>query len=227
MKIIIKRGIHGARHARGLGILIDVFRGSSTITSIFAKGAQYVVPVVSLNKARKLRKSNPDYLLVGEIRGRAPRDFDCGNSPFEISLLNLKGKNVIFRSSAASKGMLEASSRADISELLIGSFVNARSIASYVKEKPPKEVTLIALGTLGFGRWRKAIEDELCANYIKKFLGEREADFSKIKSKILKGEGAARLLKLGQVKDLEICLKLDLFDGIVPRMQKTETRIHT
>jgi 2-phosphosulfolactate phosphatase len=226
MKINIKRGIHGARCARGIGIIIDVFRGSSTLVALLARGARYVIPVKSLSEARNLKKVNPNHLLVGERKGEVPRNFDYGNSPYEISLIHLEGKNVVFRSSAASRGIVEAQSRAEISELLIGSFLNAGSIVDYIKESLPEEITLIAMGTLGFGMWKKAIEDECCALYIKKLLEEEEIDFSEFKSEILKSEGAARLLKLGQVNDMEICLKLDLFNGIVPSMRKNEMKIH-
>lgn len=225
MRVTIKSGVHGARHAQGLAVLVDVFRGSSTITTAFARGAKYVIPVVSLSEARKLRRTNPDYLLVGETKGKAPNDFDCGNSPFEISLLNLKDRIVVFRSSAASKAIFELQDHAKISELLIGSFLNARSIAKYVKVASPEEVTLIAVGTIGFGPWRKAVEDEVCAKYIKNLLEEKEVDFAKLKNEILRGEGAARLLRLDQAKDLEFCLKLNLFDGIVPRMLKNDEKI--
>jgi len=226
MDINIKRGVYGARHARGLGVIIDVFRGSSTIVTMIARGAQFVIPVMSLNRARRLKRMCPDYLLVGERKGIIPKGFDYGNSPFEMSRLHLKRKNIVFRSSAASKGIVEMQSQAEISELLIGSFLNARSIVSYLKEKWPKRVTLIAMGTLGLGQWRKAIEDECCANYIKNLLEEKEADFSEIKGEILNGEGAARLVKLGQVNDLEMCLKLDLLDGVIPWMRKNEMKIH-
>lgn len=226
MQVNIKRGIHGAKQCRGLGVIIDVFRGSSTIIAIFARRARYVIPVVTLKEARKLKKKNPDYLLIGERKGKTPKNFDCGNSPFETSFLPLKGKNVIFRSSAASKGIIEARSKAKISELLIGSFLNAKGILNYVKEKSPEEITLVAMGTLGLGRWRMAIEDEHCANYIKKLLEEEKVDFPKIKDEILKGEGAARLVKYGQFRDLEICLTPDLFEAVVPRMRKNETKVH-
>jgi 2-phosphosulfolactate phosphatase len=225
MHVVIKSGISGARKARGLGVLIDVFRGSSTVVALFARGVNHIIPVMSLSEAWSLKRKSPEYFLVGEKNGRTPEGFDCGNSPFEVSLLNLRGKEVVFRSSAASRGVLEACKRAEIFELLVGGFVNANCIATYIKEERPEEVTLVAMGRLGFRRWEKAAEDEYCAQYIKQLLMRKEVDFSEMKSKILEKDGAARLIKLGQAHDLKICLNLDLFDGIIPRVKVSESKM--
>lgn len=217
MKIYIKSGLPGASKARGTGVIIDVFRASSTICAILAGGAKYIVPVNFLKEARQLKKDNPDYLLIGERQGLRPKDFDYGNSPYEVSRVYLNNKIVIFRSSAGSHAIIKAQ-KACADELLIGSFVNASALADYIKEQKPNEVSLIAVGTLELGPYRKAAEDQLCAQYIMGLLDGKELNFSKILREIQMSEGAERLRKIGQSKDLEICLKLNLYDNIVPKV---------
>jgi 2-phosphosulfolactate phosphatase len=222
MKIYIKSGPLGARKAKGIGVVIDVFRASSTIVAILLAGAKYILPVKFLKEAYQLKKENPGYLLIGERRGLKPKWFDYGNSPYEVLKLRLKDKIVIFRSSSGSHIIIEAL-KSKLDELLIGSFTNAKSIANYIKEKKPDEVSLITAGTMELGPYRKAIEDELCARYIKGLLEEKELDFSEIREKILESESAGRLRKLGQERDLEICLSLNLYNNIIPKVVTEQT----
>lgn len=224
MHVTIQSGISGARRARGLAVLIDVFRGSSTIVALFAHRVSQVTPVVSVREALSLKRKNPEYFLVGEKSGIMPEGFDCGNSPFEVSRLNLVGKKVVFRSSAASRGVIEAWKKAEIYELLIGGFVNANSVTSYIRQKNPKEITFVAIGRYGVGKWEKAAEDEFCGQYLKQRLLRKEVDFLKMKSDILKKDGATRLVRLGQTNDLNICLSLDLFDGIIPKVVVNDSK---
>lgn len=217
MKICLKSGLYGAREAKGTGVIVDVFRASSTICAILAGGAKYIVPTKSLNKAFQLKRNHPDYLLIGERGGLRPEGFDLGNSPYEVSRLNLSEKIVIFTSSAGFRAIIEAQkSRAD--ELLIGSFVNARAVADYIEQKAPDKVSLVAVGTSELGLHRKAAEDQLCAQYIRGYLYRKELDFSKILIKIQTSDGAERLRRLGQIKDLELCLKLNLYYDVVPEV---------
>lgn len=224
MNVTTVYGLQGASAARGLGIFIDVFRGSSTVIALFFYGAKSIIPAVSLKQALKLKRENPNHLLVGEKSGKTPPGFDCGNSPFEVSTLDLESRSVIFRSSAASRGILTCK-RSKTSELLIGGFVNASSVVRYVKERKPREVTLIAIGTLGFGKWREAEEDSYCALYLMRLLQGEKVSFHEIKKKVLQGEGFARLIRLNQANDSKICMHRDVFDGIIPRVERNGRRM--
>jgi 2-phosphosulfolactate phosphatase len=223
MKIYTKSLLYGAKNSKGTTILIDVFRGSTTIGAMLAGGTESIYVVKTLKDARQLKKENPDFELIGEMKGLCPKGFNCGNSPYEVSKLDLKGKTIIFRSSAATRGIIYAQ-EAGVDELLVGSFSNATAIVNYIKEKNLDTLTLIGIGTYGFGKPRKAVEDDLCAEYIKKLLEGGQPDFSQMIEEIKKGDGYKRLLGLGQEKDKELCLTLDLYD-IVPVVVKKRDRI--
>jgi len=216
MKIHVKSGLYGARTAIGIGVIIDVFRASSTICAILSNNAEYIIPAKFMKNARQMKKDNPEYVLIGERRGVKPKDFDYGNSPYEVSKLHLDHKIVILRSSAGSHAILEAF-KSPASEVLIGSFLNAGAIVDYIREREPSEVTLIAVGTLEIGPFRKAVEDQLCAHFIQSLLNRKKANLSRILKEIKSGEGAQRLRSFGQDKDLEICMKYNLYPNILPK----------
>ena len=81
MKIKIKKFPEGAKQAKGLAVVIDVIRANTTITGLLDKGAKKIIAVSELDDARKLKKKNPSFLLIGERRCLKPMGFDYGNSP--------------------------------------------------------------------------------------------------------------------------------------------------
>ncbi|MBD3388970.1 MAG: 2-phosphosulfolactate phosphatase [Candidatus Altiarchaeales archaeon] len=218
MEIRTSRFVDGASSAVGLAVVFDVFRASNTVLGCFGAGAVGVVPVGGLGEAYRLKEENPNYLLVGEREGLPPEGFDVGNSPYLISKMDLSGKTVVFSSSAGSQGIVAA---VNAEEVLIGSFANAGPLVSHILERDPDVVSLVAMGLNGN---EKAIEDEECANFIREKLLGNDADFEGIRNRILEGNGAKRLRQLGQEKDLEISLQMDIYD-IVPGYDRVSNRI--
>ncbi len=209
MNVRVKSCLNGAKEAEGLAVLIDVFRASNTVIACLAKGADYVHPVETLEEALRIKQDNSEFMLFGERGGLAPDGFDYGNSPVEASRQNLSDKKVVLTTSAGTKGIL-LSSIAE--EVVVGSFANAAAVVEYIQKQEPESVTLVAIGLEGR---EKAVEDEECARYIKEKLEGGEPDFNSMKEKILEGDGAERLRRLGQEEDLEFCLQLNSYD-IVP-----------
>ncbi|MFW6029990.1 MAG: 2-phosphosulfolactate phosphatase, partial [Halanaerobiales bacterium] len=81
MKYKILHLIDGAKEARGLAVVIDVFRAFSTAVYLFANGAERIIPVATLETAHYLKSRNPGWILLGERRGKKIEGFDYGNSP--------------------------------------------------------------------------------------------------------------------------------------------------
>jgi len=78
--------VAGARAARGLVVVIDVFRAFSVAAHAFARGARTIIPVADIADARELKRLHPHWLLIGERHARPLPGFDAGNSP-EIAQL--------------------------------------------------------------------------------------------------------------------------------------------
>ncbi|MCD6421349.1 MAG: 2-phosphosulfolactate phosphatase, partial [Thaumarchaeota archaeon] len=62
-------------------VVVDVFRSSTSIVIALENGAEEIIPCASIEEARRLKKLDPDVLLVGEERGITPEGFDLNISP--------------------------------------------------------------------------------------------------------------------------------------------------
>jgi 2-phosphosulfolactate phosphatase len=213
MRTVIKSCLTGAETASGVVVMIDVFRASNTILMLLSRGATAIMAVATIEEALRLKEKYPECLLAGERGGVTVTGFDMGNSPYEVSQEDLKGKEVIFTTSAGTQGIVRAE---NAERVLVGSFGNAEALASMLHEVNPPLVTCLAVGTDGL---RKAIEDELCARYIKGLLAGSHEDFHAMKNEIIQGEGAQRLKSLGQDLDFSYCLTTGLFD-FVPEVSR-------
>ncbi|MBW1741847.1 MAG: 2-phosphosulfolactate phosphatase [Deltaproteobacteria bacterium] len=216
MKTTIKHGLNGAEAAGGTVVIIDVFRASNTILMLLARGASCVIPVMKVKEAFELKKLHPEYLLAGERKGITIDGFDMGNSPHDASQMNLAGKDVILTTSGGTRATRHAR---NAERILIGSFGNARALVDMLRQSDTPSVTWLAVGTEGVSR---AIEDDLCAKYLKGIAEGKPQNPDGMIKKILDGEGAARLRRLGQEDDFSYCLATDLFD-FVPELSKTDS----
>jgi 2-phosphosulfolactate phosphatase len=214
MKVEIKSLTLGAQEAKGIVVVIDVFRASDTILAMFDVGIKEIITTKTLTEARTLKKKFPTYLLCGERNRIKPIDFDYDNSPTTIAKTKVKIKKAILTTSAGSQAIINAT-KAD--EIIIGCFRNAEAVKKYIKRKKSKRVSLIAIGT---NAKVKAIEDELCAEYLKALLEGETPDFKRIKKEILKSKTAKEVKKIKNGADLRYCLRLNT-DTIIPRVTKS------
>ena len=130
MNVNIYQLVEGAKSARGLTVVIDVFRAFSLEAYLLANGAEKTIPVGDVNLAYKLKQENPDYLLAGERHGKILPGFDIGNSPAQAMEISVLGKTVIHTTSAGTQGIANA---VNASEILGASLVNAKATAEYIK----------------------------------------------------------------------------------------------
>ena len=160
--------IEGAKQAKGLTVIIDVFRAFSLECYLYDMGVKQIRPVGTVEEAFSLRQRIPNSVLIGERHGKKCDGFDYGNSPSTISKTDVAGKTIIHTTSAGTQGIVNA---VDASEIITGSLVNAKAVAGYILARQPQTVSLVCMGNGGV---RPAPEDELCAEYIKSILEGRE-----------------------------------------------------
>jgi 2-phosphosulfolactate phosphatase len=160
MKFKILEFVEGARQARGVAVIIDVFRAFSVACYAFDAGASRIIATGSVENALQLRNIFVNALLAGERDERKIEGFDFGNSPTEIIQADLLGKTFIHTTTAGTQGLVNAT-QADV--VLTGSFVNAAAVAEYIKMLRPSVVSLVAMG---YRASVSAEEDLLCARYI-------------------------------------------------------------
>jgi len=173
MNIRILQLVEGARQARGLTVIIDVFRAFTVEAWLSHNHAAAIIPVGDIQTALTYRAAHPGALLCGERGGRMIDGFDFGNSPSAIEHADLSGKTVVHTTSAGTQGIANAHG-AD--EILGGSLVNAAALARYIRSRQPEEVSLVCMGLAGE---EETDEDTLCARYIKSLLeGEPLGDMA-------------------------------------------------
>ena len=164
MKIQTFSLITGAREARGLTVIIDVFRAFTAECYMKKAGAARILPVGQVETARRLQEEHPDWILCGERHGVRLPGFEFGNSPTQFDEADVTGRTIVHTTSAGIQGIANASGA---TEVLTGSLVNAAAIARYIRAKDPALVSLVAMGTEAV---RPNAEDELCAAYIQSLL---------------------------------------------------------
>ncbi|MGC9341733.1 MAG: 2-phosphosulfolactate phosphatase, partial [Bacteroidales bacterium] len=108
MNINILHLVKGASQAKGLTVVIDVFRAFSLEAYAIHAGAKEIIAVAEIDTARKLKKQNPEYILVGERNENKVPGFDFGNSPSHILEENLEGKTLVHTTSAGTRGLAKA-----------------------------------------------------------------------------------------------------------------------
>jgi 2-phosphosulfolactate phosphatase len=170
MKVQILELIEGAKRAEGLTVIIDVFRAFTTECYCFDGGAVKSYPIGSMEAAFALKKAHPDWVLLGERGGAKVEGCDLGNSPWDASNYDFRGKTMIHSTSAGTLGIVNAAN-ARASEIVTGSLVNARAVCEYIRLRDPEVVSLVAMGKAGLS---PVPEDLLAARYMQWML-EHEA----------------------------------------------------
>jgi 2-phosphosulfolactate phosphatase len=160
MKIEILEFLEGAKKAKGVTVIIDVFRAFSVDCYAYDSGAARIIATQDIKEAFLLKNKYLNSVLVGERDEKKIEGFDLGNSPTEILKTDLNGKTVIHTTTAGTNGLLNANI-ADI--VLTGSLVNAAAIIRYIKALNPSHVSLVAMG---YRATISADEDLLCAQII-------------------------------------------------------------
>lgn len=211
MEIRILQMLEGAKKAKGVAVVIDVFRAFSVEAYLFARGAERVIPVADEKLAYRLKAEHPEYLLVGERGGKMLPGFDAGNSPSQLLGIDVRGKTVVHTTSAGTQGIAGAM-HAD--KILGGSLVNAAATAKYIKKIGAECVSLIAMGISGTSPTE---EDDLCAAYIKSCIEENPMPVTEDAVAVLKATSGAKFFDPEQSEvfptaDFEMCVKADIFD---------------
>lgn len=212
--------LEGSKSAKaGAAVVIDVFRAFSLASWALMGGARMIVPVRTEAEALAWRERKPNVILAGESGGIPLPGFDFGNSPSAIQKADLRGKVLVHRTSAGTQGLL-AAMEAGAKPVLAASFINAAATVAYLRESGVDEICIIAMGLNGE---ELALEDTLCAEYLRSLLRGDEADFGLIRNRIRQDATGLRFfdptLPWYPEEDFDACIDLDLFDAAVVAVQ--------
>ncbi|ACR14421.1 putative 2-phosphosulfolactate phosphatase [Teredinibacter turnerae T7901] len=202
--------VAGAKKAAGIAVVIDVFRAFTTACYCVQQGAARILAVGDSDQALAYRNTLPDTVLLGERFGKCLPGFDFGNSPSEISEVNLQGKTVVHTTHAGTQGLVNAI-RAD--RVFTGALVNAAATVRAIKALEPRQVTLVRMG---LNANEASDEDWLCADYLAALLRGETIAHQDIYQQLRGSPYAARFFDDAQpwspAADFECCLDIDRFD---------------
>lgn len=214
MEIEILETIEGARKARGLVAIIDVFRAFSLEPYLYDRGAERIFAVGAKETALTMGEEHPEYVLCGERKGVRLPGFDYGNSPSQTADADLRGKTVIHTTSAGTQGLVAA---VNAEEIIAVSLVNSAAAARYIRSRNPQVVSLVAMGLHGT---ISAPEDVLCARYIRSILLGNPLDMEKELEVLRQTESAKRFFRPENREvfpqgDYELSTAVDRFDFVL------------
>ena len=75
---------NGAKIAKGITVIIDVYRAFTTQSFAFENGIKEILNVSEIEQALNMREKGFADYCMGEIGGIRPDNFDFGNSPFDL-----------------------------------------------------------------------------------------------------------------------------------------------
>lgn len=217
----------GARQARGVAVVVDVFRAFTCAPLLFDLGVSELRFVARPEEGLALKRKDPEWILIGEVNGAPIPGYDLGNSPKEILACppgHFRGRRAVQRTSSGVQGVLIALERA--TPVLPASFANAAATARHLRRLDPPEVSIIAMGR---NMKEPAPEDELCARYLASLLGGSAYDHREAMRELLFSP-MTQLFTSGRypylpAEDAVYCLQRDLFDHVLCAEKKGDAVI--
>jgi 2-phosphosulfolactate phosphatase len=214
MDVRIESLLEGAARASGVVAVIDVLRAFTTAAVAFANGATRITMVASVEEALVLRKQGAGQICMGEVGGRPPKSFDFGNSPYELSKVDLTGVDIIQRTSAGTQGIVMAAKQAQ--SMFAASLVTASATARALRSRAAGRITLVAMGEEG--RIRSS-EDEVCALYLRNLLEGRRGNPDAARQMVLSGGEVAKFNDVNRPwlnpNDVPLALDIDRYNFAV------------
>jgi len=203
----------GAAAARGVVVVVDVYRAFTCASLLFHFGIDRSILVATPQEALTLKQRDPRLILIGEVDGKPIDGFDLGNSPSQIlrqAREFFAGRTVVQRTSAGVQGVLTAMERAG--EVFLGSYNIARATAEYVTSRGASLVHIVAMGKR---MSLKAPEDEWCARYLAHLMGSGPYDHGEALREIIFAEETQKFLRGNMsyypAEDPMVCLQRDIF----------------
>ncbi|MFA5075252.1 MAG: 2-phosphosulfolactate phosphatase [Candidatus Babeliales bacterium] len=183
-------------------IVIDVLRAFTTAAYAFSRGAEKIILVSTIEEAFDLKKKNPEYLLMGEVKGKHIPGFDFCNSPEKISKENLTGRTLVQRTSAGTQGVIRSIKS---KKILTSSFVVANATLQRIQFLNPNSITFVIT---------EGDEDLALADYLEELLIKNKTDASPYLQRVINskaGQVFANQIDSFIKEDLDASIKVDMF----------------
>ena len=197
--------------AGGLVIVIDILRAFSAEAWAFSLGVERIILADTVERAFDLKKMFPEALLMGEVNGYKVDGFDIGNSPTELSSMDLHGRHIIHRTSAGTQGVLRSS---NANMIFVTGLLTASATVKASLSRNPDEVSFVI--TAGE-------DDVACADFMQNLFEGRRPPLDSIKDRIVMSDHGMRFKPESHdlpPEDLGMCLDVDRFNFAMKASQE-------
>lgn len=204
-------------------VVVDILRASSSICTAFMHGVEKIIPVATLNEAKKFKEKG--YIVASERDGKVVDFADFGNSPHNFTREDIKGKTIVYSTTNGTNTIHMAK---DCHQVIIGAFLNIKALCDHLNAAN-HDVVILCSG------WKNKfnIEDTLFAGALSDCLlksGSFNTDCDSVKASVdlwslasnNPGEyikKIAWLKRLGMTDVLNYCFRLNL-TNIIPVFEK-------
>lgn len=215
MRILVDRMTPAAVTACQLdvAIIMDVLRATSTATVLISRGVESL-PIIARpdDLAALPPPQTGPYLIFSELSAAMPFE-RVDNSPVIASTIELAGRTPVLLTTNGTTATCRAVAHSR--QVLLASFLNARSVARYLLETGPERVTLIPAGSIE--KAESHIEDDRCADAIDQLLRGEEPDFDRIAAECLASPRVQRRLNKSSelAADIHMSLTPNGFDVLI------------
>jgi phosphosulfolactate phosphohydrolase-like enzyme len=209
LEVQILKGYDGCLSARGVAVVIDVHRATTTLCCLLQNQPKKI-RLGKTTKAITPYLDDPLFECFSEMKTSGAKH---DNSPLAALTLQLKDKTAFL---VTTNGTVAFDLLKHCERTFAAAFVNLDSIATYLWEINPREVSLIAIGSIIENE--EALEDNLCAETIRsRLLGENvdERDIRRKLAKRIRQKGIPQRSRLST--DYSICTAIGIFD-VVPEI---------
>jgi 2-phosphosulfolactate phosphatase len=143
-------------------VLVDILRATTTICAAVGNGVEAIVPVASVEEARKLKAEG--FLVASEKDGIKLDFADFGNSAFSFTRDRVGGKTLVYCTTNGTRALEIAKSASGI---VIGAFINISALTEWLAGQQ-KNVVILCSG------WKNkfCLEDALFAGALTRRLLE-------------------------------------------------------
>lgn len=198
-------------------VIADILRATTAIVTAFDKGVEKIIPVGSVEEARKYKEQG--YLLAAERDGLVLDFADFGNSPYNFTRDRIEGKTIAYSTTNGTNAIQMAG---ECYRVVIGAFINFSALADWLV-KQERDILIFCAGWKG----KFNLEDSLFAGALSekilvssRFHTDCDSVFASmdlwtlakpdIMAYIEKAAQRKRLKKLGLDDVLEYCHTFDL-----------------